>query len=82
MWLNDEFYLDIKRSDNMEANSYTITKYSLQELEWNDIWDIHAGLTMLIREREHKDKTYRLKEANLMLDEILRITDSKPRIEI
>lgn len=66
----------------MEANSYTITKYSLQELEWSDIWDIYAGLTMLIGERKHKDKMYRLKEVNLMLDEILRITDSKPRVEI
>ena len=66
----------------MEANSYTTTKYSLQELEWDDIWDIHTGLNMLIQERKHKDKTYRLKEVNLMLDEILRITDSKPRIEI
>lgn len=66
----------------MEANSYTITKYVLGELEWDDIWDIHTGLNMLLRERKHRDKAYRLKEVNLMLDEILRITDSKPRIEI
>lgn len=60
----------------MEANSYTITKYSLQELEWGEIWTIHSGLEYMLEKSTCPEQKQRI---GCMIDEILRITDTPKR---
>lgn len=57
----------------MNANSYSVTKYSLEELEWQELWDIYHALRCSI---ENKYPQVNTKNANSIMNEIMRITNS------
>lgn len=57
----------------MNANSYSITKYSLEELEWQELWDIYHALRFAIDGNcVHVNNA----NAKMIMEEILKITDS------
>ncbi len=66
----------LERGGAMDVNSYTITKYSFQELEWNEIWDTHSGLEHMMEKATYPGQKQRIER---MINEILRITDTPKR---
>lgn len=58
----------------MKADTSITTTYFLNDLDWNELWDIYNGLELLLKTLDTKSDRVRIGD---MMNEIKRITDTK-----